>query len=383
MARKLIVLITLFSFLLVGAFSSSAGTVLLYPDEDEPERDYWHYWEVQDKEALAALQKVAAADAVPIAVELEKPINIAVLYPSLDVSDFWLRAWIATRERLKELEVPFNYVEFANKMNQHELQADYTDIILEEDFDYVIFGPTEYWIQKSNIQRLLRKKGTEVLIWNHGEVFKDSGNERGDHPLSHFVFDHFYGSQLIARYCVDRLGQGVKYALIRGTPGAIDAGRTGGFHAYVQKYGNWEFLYEHYAHFMREGGYEGGEHILTAFPEVEMIHCANTASAMGVVSAALAAGKIDEVFITGWGGTGDELDAIKTGELNATPTRMNDDLGVATAEAIKYHLEGRIDEVPLVYTSTITVAHDQMSDEEIDALRAWAFRYSGVAPLVR
>ncbi|MBE0479328.1 hypothetical protein IBX65_09495 [Candidatus Aerophobetes bacterium] len=62
---------------------------------------------------------------------------------------------------------------------------------------------------------------------------------------------------------------------------------------------------------------------------------------------------------------------------------MNDDLGVATAETIKYHLEGRINQVPLVYTSAIVIAHDQMADEEIDALRAWAFRYSGIAPLVR
>ena len=46
------------------------------------------------------------------------------------------------------------------------------------------------------------------------------------------------------------------------------------------------------------------------------------------------------------GGTGLELDAIRNGELQATPTRMGDDVGAATAEAIKTHLEGRAEELP-------------------------------------
>ncbi|MEL6481361.1 MAG: hypothetical protein AAFQ75_07920, partial [Pseudomonadota bacterium] len=51
------------------------------------------------------------------------------------------------------------------------------------------------------------------------------------------------------------------------------------------------------------------------------------------VEAQVSVGKEKDIFSTGWGGTGLELDAIRRGELDATPMRMGDDVGAATAEA--------------------------------------------------
>ena len=50
--------------------------------------------------------------------------------------------------------------------------------------------------------------------------------------------------------------------------------------------------------------------------------------------------------------------------------RMGDDVGAATAEAIRADLEGRAEELPFVFLGRITVAHDEMSAEEIDAVVA-------------
>ena len=55
----------------------------------------------------------------------------------------------------------------------------------------------------------------------------------------------------------------------------------------------------------------------------------------------------------------------------------------ATAEAIKADMENRADDLPFVFLGRITVAHDQMSAEEIDALEQEAFRFSGVGALDR
>ena len=63
--------------------------------------------------------------------------------------------------------------------------------------------------------------------------------------------------------------------------------------------------------------------------------------------------------------------------------RMGDDVGAATAEAIKAHMEGRQDELPFVFLGRITVAHDQMNPDELDALEQEAFRFSGVGALER
>ena len=97
---------------------------------------------------------------------------------------------------------------------------------------------------------------------------------------------------------------------------------------------------------------------MRAYPEAKIIHNANTAMAMGSVEAQVAIGKEREIFSTGWGGTGLELDAIRRGELDATPMRMGDDVCAATAEAIKAHMEDRADELLFVFLGRITVAHD-------------------------
>ena len=46
-------------------------------------------------------------------------------------------------------------------------------------------------------------------------------------------------------------------------------------------------------------------------------------------------------------------------------------------------MEGRADELPLVFLGRITVAHDEMSAEELDALQTEAFRFSGLEALKR
>ena len=98
--------------------------------------------------------------------------------------------------------------------------------------------------------------------------------------------------------------------------------------------------------------------------------------AVGSIDAQAASDKAKTLFTTGWGGTQLELDMIRRGHLNATPMRMGDDVGVATAEAIKADLEGRADEMPKVFLGRITIAHDQLNAEELDALEREAFRYS-------
>ena len=91
----------------------------------------------------------------------------------------------------------------------------------------------------------------------------------------------------------------------------------------------------------------------------------------------------DRVMVTGWGGTGEELEALLLGELRATPMRMSDDIGVSMAEAIRFDFEGRGDELPLVFIGRITIATGDMPKDQINAMREEAFHYSGVALLER
>ena len=345
------------------------------------DRDHYLPGEVNKEGALEALQNATGEAAVKFTGTLEKPIEIALIYPSADTSDFWARNYLALTKRLDQLGIAYNTREFASRQIEHSLQATYASQVDQDAdlYDFVIFGPSELATQADNIDKLAGNPNLKTFVWAFHTPLKYLENQ----PDAWFDFSSAYGAIKICDYMVERLGKDVTYAMNRGIPGITDNQRSGDFKNCVAEKANWNVVYEHYGEYQREGGFEGTQLILQAYPEAKVIHNANTAMSMGSVEAQIAVGKEKEVFSTGWGGTGLELDAIRRGELDATPMRMGDDVGAATAEAIKAHLEGREGELPLVFLGRITVAHDQMSAEELDALQTEAFRFSGVGALER
>lgn len=348
---------------------------------DDGERDFWLIEQVNEPGKLEALQDVTGAEAVAFKGTQENPIQIAFIYPSADVSDFWARSYLATTKRLDELGINYETREFASRQIEHSLQSTYAQQVDQDAdiYDFVIFGPSELATQADNIDKLSANPDLTTFVWAFHTPLQYLENQ----PDMWLDFSSAYGAIEICDYMVERLGNDVVYAMNRGIPGITDNQRSGDFKDCVAEKGNWDVVYEHYGEYQREGGFEGTQLILQAYPEATVIHNANTAMSMGSVEAQLAVGKEKEIFSTGWGGTGLELEAIRRGELDATPMRMGDDVGAATAEAIKYHLEGRQEELPLVFLGRITVAHDQMSIDEIDALEQEAFRFSGVGKLER
>jgi len=366
---------------LVFASQAIAQSLPLREMDGIADRDHWLPGEVNQEGALEALQGATAETAKPYAGNLEKPLQIALIYPSADTSDFWARNYLALTKRLEELEIPFEATEFASRQIEHSLQSTYTAQVDQDAdiYDFVIFGPSELAIQGDNIEKLAKNENLTTFVWAFHTPLKYFETQ----PAGWFDFSSAYGALEICDYMVERLGNDVVYAMNRGIPGITDNQRSGDFKDCVAEKGNWEAVYEHYGEYQTEGGFEGTSLILQGYPEAKVIHNANTAMSMGSVEAQKAVGKEKEIFSTGWGGTGLELDAIRAGELDATPMRMGDDVGAATAEAIKAHLEDRADELPLVFLGRITVAHDQMSAEEIDNLEKEAFRFSGVGALER
>ncbi|MEM7463054.1 MAG: substrate-binding domain-containing protein [Pseudomonadota bacterium] len=345
------------------------------------DRDYWIPGEVNADGKLEALQEVVGSAAAKFSGSQDKPIQIALIYPSADVSDFWARNFLAMTKRLDELGIKYETTEFASRQIEHSLQSTYASQV-EQDadlYDYVIFGPSELATQADNISKLAGNDGFSTYVWAFHTPLKYLENQ----PDAWFDFSSAAGALTMCDYMLKRLGNDVTMAMNRGIPGITDNQRSGDFKACVEEKGNWKTAYEHYGEYQREGGFEGTTLIMQAYPEATIIHNANTAMAMGSVEAQIAMGKEKEVFSTGWGGTGLELDAIRAGTLDATPMRMGDDVGAATAEAIKADMEGRADDLPMVFLGRITIAHDEMSPEELDALQKEAFRFSGIGALQR
>lgn len=363
------------------AIADGHSTLPLKELPDIADRNYWVPDEVNADGKLAALQAVVGSEAVAYAGTLDAPIQIALIYPSADTSDFWARNYLALTRRLDELGIAYETTEFASRQIEHSLQSTYANQVAQDAdlYDYVIFGPSELEIQADNIDKLSGNDGFSTYVWAFHTPLKDLANQ----PNAWFDFSSAAGALTMCDYMIERLGENVTMAMNRGIPGITDNQRSGDFKACIEEKAGWTTAYEHYGEYQREGGFEGTSLIMQAYPEATVIHNANTAMAMGSVEAQVSLGKEGEIFSTGWGGTGLELDAIRRGELDATPMRMGDDVGAATAEAIKADLEGRADDLPLVFLGRITVAHDEMSAEELDALQQEAFRFSGIGALER
>ena len=346
------------------------------------DRDHWLPGEVNAEGALEAMQAVVGSEAVAFSGSQDDPIQIALIYPSSDTSDFWARNYLAMTKRLDQLGITYETTEFASRQIEHSLQTTYANqVVLDKDiYDYVIFGPSELAIQADNIVKLSSESDDlTTYVWAFHTPLKDMEAQ----PAAWFDFSSAAGALTMCDYMLERLGSDVTMAMNRGIPGITDNQRSGDFKACVEEKGNWTTVYEHYGEYQREGGFAGTSLILQSYPEATIIHNANTAMAMGSVEAQVSVGKEKEIFSTGWGGTGIELEAIRRGELDATPMRMGDDVGAATAEAIKADMEGRAGELPFVFLGRITVAHDQMSLDELNALEQEAFRFSGVGALER
>lgn len=349
--------------------------LITLPDDDS--RDYWLPSQVNIASQSDAFVDIVNSSVLPETRQVlakKNKINIALIYPGTDLSDFWDRNLIALKGRLDDLSISYEITEFKSKQIEHSLQTQYVQQVIKqkEDFDFVIFGPSELSIQKNNITALTEQSNFETLIWSFHTPLKSFPAQ----PLMWFDFSGIAGAEVLCEYMIERLGHNVDYAMNRGIPGITDNQRSGAFKNCVEKRANWLVAYEHYGQYQSSGGADGAILITKHYPEVRYLHNANTAMMIGTVKVIETLPTDGKPLISGWGGTAMELDYIKRNLINATPMRMGDDQGVATAEAIRYVLEGRKQDLPLIFLGRILIANDQMSVEELNALQEIAFRYS-------
>ncbi len=335
--------------------------------------DEFHAYAPREAALMRQFLKVVQADPVPTSVWLDRPLRIAIMFPSLETSDAWARLNIALKRRLIELKIPYRVTEFMIRSGEHERQAVQIEQVLAGNFDYVVIGPSEYLAQKSNLERLALRFPT--LIMNVVNPFVDTLGTRRQ-ALTHVGFDHSVGARVLCEWVVKETGGSGTFALLRYIRGLIDDQRSNVFRDCVQANSRMRLVAEFEADGDREKAFTGANAILSRHPDVTMIHSGSTAVAFGAITAALERGAIGKVILNGWGGGADELRAIMDRRLRVTPFRVQDDWGVAVAEAIKFHVEGK--KVPLVVAATIKIVDHRMSPDDIAKAVSHAFRYSGI-----
>ena len=87
-------------------------------------------------------------------------------------------------------------------------------------------------------------------------------------------------------------------------------------------------------------------------------------------------GRLD-ILVNGWGGGEAELQALQQQELDLTVMRINDDNGIAMAEAIKLDQLNLSQRIPHIFAGDIELLHKGASSSVINQLKQKAFRLSG------
>ena len=144
--------------------------------------------------------------------------------------------------------------------------------------------------------------------------------------------DNAVGAEIVGDYLGKTLGNGAKVIIIEGNPGADNAKqRKEGFMRSVKKF-DLKLLDSKTAHWETEEANTLMTNLLTKYPDVQGIMCANDSMALGVEKAIAAAGKTGKIQIVGFDNIGAVQNLIKDDKVLATIDQFGPEMA---ANAIK------------------------------------------------
>lgn len=336
------------------------------------------YWAYQDfleqfpeqKQLTEQLSKAVRDRPTPLSVSQKRPLRISVVYPGQQVSDYWVRNIDAFEQRLDKLNINYQINQVFTRPNSDVKQQSLSLMeALKNKTDYLVFT-LDTTRHRKFIEHVLDSSKTKLILQNITTPVRDWDEHQ---PFLYVGFDHAEGSRKLAEEFGKRFPRHSNYSVLYFSEGYISDIRGDTFIEQVTRNNQFELQSAYYTKATKASGYDATKASLSKYPDVEFIYACSTDVALGAVDALKELGR-DDVMINGWGGGSAELKAIENGDLDITVMRMNDDTGIAMAEAIKWDLEGK--SVPTVYSGDFEVVTQSDSAERINALKKRAFRYS-------
>ncbi|ENM5833141.1 autoinducer 2-binding periplasmic protein LuxP [Vibrio metoecus] len=357
----------MFSLLLTAALFSAEG----YADSL---KGYWHYDEFlaefpEQHQLTDQLAKTVRDKPIPLGVEQKQPVVISVVYPGQQISDYWVRNIKAFEKRMDELGIRYQINQVFTRPNLDTRQQSVSLMeALKNKSDYLIFT-LDTTRHRKFIEHVLQSSQTKLILQNITTPVKDW---QGRQPMMYIGFDHELGALQLAKH-YQAMAPSKPYSVLYFSEGYISEARGDTFIQQMNEAHRFQLASSYYTKATEQSGYEATLNIVKNNPEIGFIYACATDIALGAAQALKELGRQD-ILLNGWGGGSAELEALANGELNMTVMRMNDDTGVAMAEAIKWDLEGKM--VPLVYSGDFEIVTQQDSAKHVEALKARAFRYS-------
>ncbi len=303
----------------------------------------------------------------------QHPVRIAFIYPGNQASDYWRRSIRSFKSRMDEIGVQYELFEYFSKPAvDYRVQEKQMKESLKKDPDYLVFT-LDAAKHKRIIGRIITKGRPKLILQN---ITTPLRSWQGKQPFLYDGFDHATGSELLADYYINRTkGQG-SYAVLFHSQGYVSTMRGDTFIEHMEKHSSLTLEASYYTDNDREKARLNTLEIINETPDIQFIYACSTDVALGAIDALRQSGELGKIMINGWGGGSNELAAISKGEMDITVMRMNDDNGVAMAEAIRLDIEGKENEIPTVFSGEFVLVEKGIDQNILTGHKKRAFRYS-------
>ncbi len=305
------------------------------------------------------------------------PVKITFATPLMQVSDYWRRSIDSFKGRMNEIGIKYEIREFSTRVDENRKLRECVQLALEVNPDYLVLTQNDPG-DEMIISRLLNDRDIKIIIQN---ITIPNQNWKENPPLMYVGFKQTVGASLIAEEYI-RVFKGksnVKYAMLYHIQGNLVSQLRGDFfNEILQEKTDFKLVSEYYTDGNRKKAYQATLKILKSHPDIDFIHACSTDISFGVLDALKEKKLKNEVVVNGWGGGANELKSLLNGDLNFTAMRINDDNGVAMAEAIRLDMSSSVIQKPIIYSGDIIIVRKGMSKEQIMGFKKRAFRYSGL-----
>jgi autoinducer 2-binding protein LuxP len=320
--------------------------------------------------------KLVRGTGIPIEDGIQtRPVTIVFIYPGEQVSDYWYRSVASFKARMDEIGLQYKIKEFFTKPAvDYRTQEAHLRDTLKMNPDYLVFT-LDIQRHRRLIQHIITKRAPKLILQN---ITTPLAAWEGKQPFLYVGFDHARGTAMLADYYIQKTRGKGKYALLYFSQGYVSAMRGDTFIARLQGHPGLELVSSYYTDGNRDKARQAAREILNQTPDIHFIYACSTDVAMGAIDAVQEMGA--PVMVNGWGGGSSELSAIMEGQMEVTVMRINDDNGVAMAEAIRLDIEGKAHQVPQIYSGDFALVDQKMDKTRLDSLKERSFRYSGQAP---
>ena len=354
------------SIILFILFTSLYGDSIYY-DVNEYNKKY------KQQDISKEFTNIVKNAPIKLTNQKSKKIKIALVNPTLQLSEYWYRNEIAFKKRLEELGIKYELKRYVTKpVTQINKQAKQLLNAIKEDVDYLIFT-LDVNKHTKFIDRIISEKKPKLILQNITTPLKRWKEKQ---PFLYVGFDHFIGSKLIANELIKQTNGKGKYAVIHGAAGYVSYMRGTKFIEYVSKNSDLELVHEYYTKVIKDNAKKATIDLLKIDDEIEFIYACRTNVTFGVLDGLEQTGYLNKIKLNGWGGGANEIELIHNNKIDLTVMRMNDENAIAMAEAIKLDLEGKSNKVPTIYSGGFELITKQTSKEDIEKFKKEAFRYS-------